>query len=71
MRRTQIKYLELMKRLMKRSRKKIKLTEIEILNPENTKKFSGEKQTSSYGNLKIKALTNTKDKHHTNTTLSN
>jgi hypothetical protein len=32
-----------MKRLMKRSRKKIKLTEIEILNPENTKKFSGEK----------------------------
>jgi hypothetical protein len=71
MRRTQIKYLELMKRLMKRSRKKIKLTEIEILNPENTKKFSGEKQTSSYGILKIIALTNTKDKHHTNTTLSN
>jgi hypothetical protein len=32
-----------MKRLVKRSRKKIKLTEIEILNPENTKKFSGEK----------------------------
>jgi hypothetical protein len=28
-----------MKRLMKRSRKKIKLTEIEILNPENAKKF--------------------------------
>jgi hypothetical protein len=43
MRRTQIKYLELMKRLMKRSRKKIKLTEIEILNPENTKKISDEK----------------------------
>jgi hypothetical protein len=43
MRRTQIKYLELMKRLMKRSRKKIKLIEIEILNPENTKKFSDEK----------------------------
>jgi hypothetical protein len=41
-----------MKRLMKRLRKKIKLTEIEILNPENTKKFSGEKQTSSYGILK-------------------
>jgi hypothetical protein len=60
-----------MKRLMKRSRKKIKLTEIEILNPKNTKKFSDEKQTSSYGNLKIIALTNTKDKHHTNTTLSN
>jgi hypothetical protein len=38
-----------MKRLIKRSREKIKLTEIEILNPENTKKFSGEKQTSSYG----------------------
>jgi hypothetical protein len=34
---------------MKRSRKKIKLTEIKILNPENTKKFSGEKQTSFYG----------------------
>jgi hypothetical protein len=32
-----------MKRLMKRSRKKIKLTEIEILNPENAKKISGEK----------------------------
>jgi hypothetical protein len=32
-----------MKRLMKRSRKKIKLIEIEILNPENTKKISGEK----------------------------
>jgi hypothetical protein len=32
-----------MKRLMKRSKKKIKLTEIEILNPENTKKFSDEK----------------------------
>jgi hypothetical protein len=32
-----------MKRLMKRSRKKIKLTKIEILNPENTKKFSDEK----------------------------
>jgi hypothetical protein len=29
--------------LMKRSRKKIKLIEIEILNPENTKKFSDEK----------------------------
>jgi hypothetical protein len=29
--------------LMKRSRKNIKLTEIEILNPENTKKFSDEK----------------------------
>jgi copper homeostasis protein CutC len=43
MRRTQIKYLELMKRLMKRSRKKIKIMEIEILNPENTKKFSDEK----------------------------
>jgi hypothetical protein len=43
MRRTQIKYLELMKRLMKRLRKKIKLTEIEILNPENTKKFFDEK----------------------------
>jgi hypothetical protein len=43
MRRTQIKYLELMKRLMKRSKKKIKLTEIKILNPENTKKFSVEK----------------------------
>jgi hypothetical protein len=41
-----------MERLMKISRKKIKLTEIEILNPENTKKFSDEKQTSSYGNLK-------------------
>jgi hypothetical protein len=27
-----------MKRLMKRSRKKIKLTKIEILNPENAKK---------------------------------
>jgi hypothetical protein len=43
MRQTQIKYLELMKRLMKRSRKKIKLTEIEILNPENIKKISDEK----------------------------
>jgi hypothetical protein len=32
-----------MKRLMKRSRKKIKLTEIEILNLENAKKNSGEK----------------------------
>jgi hypothetical protein len=32
-----------MKRLMKRSRKKIKLTEIEILNPENAKKKSDEK----------------------------
>jgi hypothetical protein len=32
-----------MKRLMKRSKKKIKLTEIEILNPDNTKKFSDEK----------------------------
>jgi hypothetical protein len=32
-----------MKRLMKRSRKKIKLIEIEILNPENTKKFFDEK----------------------------
>jgi hypothetical protein len=32
-----------MKRWMKRSRKKIKLTEIEILNPENTKKISDEK----------------------------
>jgi hypothetical protein len=32
-----------MKRLMKRSRKKIKLIEIEILNLENTKKFSDEK----------------------------
>jgi hypothetical protein len=32
-----------MKRLMKRSRKNIKLTEIEILNPENAKKNSGEK----------------------------
>jgi hypothetical protein len=41
-----------MKRLMKRLRKKIKLTKIEILNPENTKKFSGEKQTPSYGILK-------------------
>jgi hypothetical protein len=41
-----------MKRLMKRLRKKIKLTKIEILNPENTKKFSSEKQTSSYGILK-------------------
>jgi hypothetical protein len=60
-----------MKRLMKRSIEKIKLTEIEILNLENAKKFSGEKQTSSYGNLKIIALTNTKDKHHTNNTLSN
>jgi hypothetical protein len=36
-------YLELMKILMKISRKNIKLTEIEILNPENTKKFSDEK----------------------------
>jgi hypothetical protein len=60
-----------MKRLMKRSREKIKLMEIEILNSENTKKFSGVKQTSSYGILNIIALTNTKDKHHTNTTLSN
>jgi hypothetical protein len=34
---------------MKRSIEKIKLTEIEILNPENAKKFSREKQTSSYG----------------------
>jgi hypothetical protein len=32
-----------MKRLMKRSRKKIKLTEIEILNAENAKKISDEK----------------------------
>jgi hypothetical protein len=32
-----------MKRLMKRSREKIKLTKIEILTPENTKKFSDEK----------------------------
>jgi hypothetical protein len=32
-----------MKRLMKRSRKKIKLMEIEILNLENAKKFSDEK----------------------------
>jgi hypothetical protein len=32
-----------MKILMKRSRKKIKLTEIEILNPENAKKISDEK----------------------------
>jgi hypothetical protein len=32
-----------MKRLMKRSKKKIKLIEIEILNPENTKKSSDEK----------------------------
>jgi hypothetical protein len=32
-----------MKRLMKRSRKKIKLTEIENLNPKNVKKFSDEK----------------------------
>jgi hypothetical protein len=32
-----------MKRWMKRSRKKIKLTEIEILNPEIAKKFSDEK----------------------------
>jgi hypothetical protein len=60
-----------MKRLMKRSSKKIKLTEIEILNPENAKTFSDQKQTSSYDILKIIALTNTKDKHHTNTTLSN
>jgi hypothetical protein len=60
-----------MKRLMKRSSEKIKLRKIEILNPENTKKFSGEKQTSSYGILKLIALANTKDKHHTNTTLSN
>jgi hypothetical protein len=60
-----------MKRLMKWSREKIKLTEIEILNPENTKMFSGEKKTSSYGILNIIAFTNTKDKHHTNTTLSN
>jgi hypothetical protein len=41
-----------MKRLMKRSREKIKLTKIEILNPENTKTFSGEKETSSYGIFK-------------------
>jgi hypothetical protein len=32
-----------MKRWMKGSRKKIKLKKIEILNPENTKKFSDEK----------------------------
>jgi hypothetical protein len=32
-----------MKRLMKRSIEKIKLTEIGILNPENAKKFFGEK----------------------------
>jgi hypothetical protein len=32
-----------MERLMKRSIEKIKLMEIEILNPENTKKFSDEK----------------------------
>jgi hypothetical protein len=32
-----------MKRLMKRSRKKIKLTKIENLNPENAKNFSDEK----------------------------
>jgi hypothetical protein len=32
-----------MKRWMKRSRKKIKLTEIRILDPENTEKFSDEK----------------------------
>jgi hypothetical protein len=32
-----------MKRLMKRSRKKIKLMEIEILNLENAKKFFDEK----------------------------
>jgi hypothetical protein len=32
-----------MKRWMKRSRKKIKLTEIGILDPENTEKFSDEK----------------------------
>jgi hypothetical protein len=32
-----------MKRLMKRSRKKIKLMEIGILNPENAKKFFDEK----------------------------
>jgi hypothetical protein len=32
-----------MKILMKRSRKKIKLMEIEILNPKNAKKFSVEK----------------------------
>jgi hypothetical protein len=32
-----------MKRLMKGSRKKIKLIEIKILNPENTKKFFDEK----------------------------
>jgi hypothetical protein len=37
---------------MKRLRKKIKLTKIEILNLENTKKFSSEKQMSSYGILK-------------------
>jgi hypothetical protein len=32
-----------MKRLMKRSIKKIKLTEIRFLNPENAKKISDEK----------------------------
>jgi hypothetical protein len=32
-----------MERLMKRSIENIKLTKIEILNPENTKKFSDEK----------------------------
>jgi hypothetical protein len=32
-----------MKRLMKRSMKKIKLMKIGILNPENVKKFSDEK----------------------------
>jgi hypothetical protein len=32
-----------MKKLMKRSRKKIKHTEIENLNPKNTKKFFDEK----------------------------
>jgi hypothetical protein len=32
-----------MERLIKRSIEKIKLTEIEILNPENAKKFSDEK----------------------------
>jgi hypothetical protein len=53
-----------MKILMKRSIEKIKLTKIEILNPENAKKFSGEKKTSSYGILKPFALTNTKSKHH-------
>jgi pyoverdine/dityrosine biosynthesis protein Dit1 len=66
---TQPNEFGLMERLMKRFIEKIKLTEIEILNLENAKKFSDEKQSSSYGILKIIALTNTKDKHHTNTTL--